>query len=134
MLNLRFSRWLLLPVLLLLMAFRQTPLHNPDPIAVPAKVTHEQEAKAIKAALLHHQWIITADNASEIDGTLTQNEYSVRISVSYDAQSIQIRYVDSTNLKYEKKKDGTELIHKNYPTWIQALVADIQSNLVLFGT
>ncbi len=125
---------LLLPAFLLLMAFRQVPLHNPDPIAVPANVTRAQEVKAIKAALLHRQWTVTADKPGEVDGTLQQNEYSVRIAVNYDPQTIQIRYVDSVNLKYEKKKDGVEYIHKNYPGWIQNLVTDIQSNLVLFGS
>ncbi|MDR3387110.1 MAG: hypothetical protein P4L92_08675 [Rudaea sp.] len=134
MLRSRLSLLLLLPVFLLLMAFRQVPLQNPDPIAVPAKVTNEQETKAIKAALLHRQWIIAAEKPGEVDGTLQQNEYTVRIAVSYDPQTIRIRYVDSVNLKYEKKKDGVEYIHKNYPGWIQDLARDIQSNLILFGS
>jgi hypothetical protein len=128
----RISVLLLPPLLLLLTAFRQVPLVNPDPIAVPANDTPEQVAKSIKAALLHRQWIVTADQPGEIDGTLQQNEYSVRVTANYDAQKVRIRYVDSTNLKYEKK-NGVEYIHKNYPEWIRDLVADIQSNLVLFG-
>jgi hypothetical protein len=125
---------LLLPIFLLLMAFRQAPLRNPEPIVVPAKVTSEQEVKAIKAALLHRQWVVTGEEPGKIGATLQHKEYSVRIFFRYDPRSIQIRYVDSVNLKYEKKKDGSEYIHKNYPLWIENLVTDIQSNLVLFGS
>lgn len=124
---------LLLPTTLLLMAFHQAPLVNPPSIAVPAKDTPEQVNKSIKAALLSGQWLVTADNPGEIDGTLARNDYSVNIAIAYDARKIQIRYVDSSNLKYEKK-NGVEYIHKNYLVWIRDLVAQIQSNLLLFGS
>lgn len=124
---------LLLPTTLLLMAFHQAPLVNPPSIAVPAKDTPEQVSKSIKAALLRGQWLVTADNPGEIDGALARDDYSVNIAVSYDTGKIQIRYVDSANLKYEKK-NGVEYIHKNYLVWIRDLVAQIQSNLLLFGS
>lgn len=130
---LRSRLLLLLPAVVLLMAFRQVPLHDPGAIAVPAKVTTEQQVKSIKAALLHRQWVVTGEQPGKIGGTLQQNEYMVRIAISYDPQTIQIRYVDSVNLKHEKK-NGVEYIHKNYPGWIQNLVTDIQSNLILFGS
>lgn len=130
--RLRFAL-MLLPFALLTMAFHQAPLVNPPSIAVPAKDTPEQVSKSIKAALLHGQWLVTADNPGEIDGTLTRNDYSVNIAVTYDAHKIQVRYVDSANLKYEKK-NGVEYIHRNYLVWIRDLVAQIQSNLLLFGS
>ncbi|MGH8041956.1 MAG: hypothetical protein ACREPN_07935 [Rudaea sp.] len=133
MLRSRIVLLVLLPALFLLMAFRQAPLVNPPSIAIPVKDTPEQASKSIKAALLHGQWLVTLDNPGEIDGTLARNEYSVSIAVSYDTSKIQIRYVDSSNLKYEKK-NGVEYIHKNYLIWIRDLVAQIESNLLLFGS
>lgn len=132
MLRSRFSL-LLLPVLLLLMAFRQSPLVDPAPIAVPARTTPEQVVKAIKAALLHREWTVTAENPGAIDATLRLRDHVARIAVAYDAGQIQIKYVDSSNLKYEMK-NGTRYIHTNYLGWIQNVVADLQSNLILFGS
>ncbi|HZW52154.1 MAG TPA: hypothetical protein VFF05_09840 [Rudaea sp.] len=130
--RLRFAL-LLLPVALLLMAFHQAPLVNPPSIAVPPKDTPDQVNKSIRAALLSGQWLVTANNPGEIDGTLARNDYSANIAVSYDDKKIQIRYVDSSNLKYEKK-NGVEYIHRNYLVWIRDLAAQIQSNLLLFGS
>jgi hypothetical protein len=36
-------------------------------------------------------------------------------------------------LKYEMKKDGEQLIHKNYIAWIQNLVTDISNYMTLAG-
>jgi hypothetical protein len=130
--RLRFAL-LLIPVTLLLMAFHQAPLVNPPSIAIPAKDTPEQVNKSIRAALLSGQWLVTADNPGEIDGTLARNDYSANIAVFYDDKKIQIRYVGSSNLKYEKK-NGVEYIHRNYLVWVRDLTAQIQSNLLLFGS
>jgi hypothetical protein len=97
------------------------------------KDTPEQVNKSIRAALLSGQWLVTADNPGEIDGTLARNDYSANIAVFYDDKKIQIRYVGSSNLKYEKK-NGVEYIHRNYLVWVRDLTAQIQSNLLLFGS
>lgn len=124
---------LLVPLLFLLMAFRQSPLVDPPPVPVPAKATADQVARAIKAALVHREWTITSERSGEIESTLHLREHVARIAVTYDTHEITIKYVDSANLKYEVKKDGTRLIHSNYLSWIQNVVADLKQNLLLFA-
>jgi len=121
---------LLLPATLLLMAFRQVPLVDPPPIAVPGKMTSAQVEKAVKQALIKREWMIASDAPGEITATLTHHDYSVSIGIAYDVREIRIRYLDSTDLKYEVK-NGQRLIHKNYPSWIQDLVTDISNDLAI---
>lgn len=124
---------LLLPMLLLTMAFRQAVLIDPAPISVPAGMTEMQVGKAIKAALVGRGWAISGEHAGAIDSTLTGNDYVANIRVAYDTHQVKITYVGSTNLKYEVKRDGTRLIHTNYMNWMKFLTGDIGRDLELLS-
>lgn len=130
MLRSRLVVLLLLPVLLMLMAARQAPLVDPDPIAIPAKITDAQVAKSIRGALINRKWTVTDEKPGEIKSTLMVRDHKVRIDITWDKRQIAIRYVDSENLKYEVE-NGKKLIHKNYLGWINNLVTDISANLNL---
>lgn len=130
--RLRFAL-LLLPFAVLTMAFRQAPLVNPPPIAITSRISADNVLKAIKMALVHRGWTITAVKTGEVDSTLHLRDHIARIVIEYDTAHVQIKYVDSTNLKYEVK-NGTPYIHKNYLGWIENLVNDIQGNLMLLGS
>ncbi|HVJ61667.1 MAG TPA: hypothetical protein VM555_03035 [Tahibacter sp.] len=130
MLRSRLAVLLLLPVLLMLMAARQAPLVDPDPIAIPAKITDAQVAKSIRGALINRKWTVTDEKPGEIKSTLMVRDHKVRIDITWDKRQIAIRYVDSENLKYEVE-NGKKLIHKNYLGWINNLVTDISANLNL---
>ena len=130
MLRSRLLVILLLPILLMLMAARQAPLVDPDPIAIPAKITDAQVAKSIRGALINRKWTVTDEKPGEIKSTLMLRDHKVRIDITWDKRQIQIRYVDSENLKYEVE-NGKRLIHKNYLGWINNLVTDISANLNL---
>ncbi|EIL98133.1 hypothetical protein RHOFW104T7_15970 [Rhodanobacter thiooxydans] len=124
---------LLLPMLLLTMAFRQTPLVDPPPIDVPAGLTAVQVSKAVKGALIGRTWVVTAEHADGIDAALNGNDYQAKIHVAFDTHQVKISYVDSTNLKYKVKKDGTRLIHTNYMNWMRYLSGDIGRDLQLIS-
>lgn len=128
----RHSRCLfvLLPLLVLLMAFRQSPLVDPPPIDVPSNITLQNVGKAIEISLIRRGWTASNKTADGMDGTLHLREHTANIHIAYDAKKVQISYVDSTNLKYEESK-GQRLIHTNYLSWIQNLVVDIKANIVL---
>lgn len=131
----RSRRWscvLLLPLLVLLMAARQVPLKDPDPIAVPAGLTAEQVAKAVKVSLVGRGWMLTQEEAGRIVSTLNLRAHMARIEVRYDQRAVNIRYLDSGELMYEEKK-GERLIHRNYLSWVQNVVQDITRNLLLVG-
>ena len=120
----------LLPLLLLLMAFRQAPLVDPAPIAVPANISQVNVGKAIEMALIHRGWTASNQATGAMDGTLHLREHVATIHITWDAHGVAIKYVSSSNLKYEEAK-GQRLIHKNYLSWIENLVIDIKSNMVL---
>ena len=124
---------LLLPLLLLTMAFRQVPLADPPPIDVPAGLTAVQVGKAVKGGLIGRGWTVTAEQADGIDSTLTGNDYTARIHVAFDTRQIKISYVGSTNLNYEVKKNGQRMIHTNYMGWMRYLSDDIGRNLQLIS-
>lgn len=125
------SWWLLLvPALVLLMGFRQVPLVDPPPIAVPAGVTVAKVEQVIGTALAARNWRIVKHMPGEIDAVYDPRSFSVTIAVHYDAQKIQINYVTSSDLKYEEK-NGVRYIHKNYASWIKNLVTDISNGLML---
>lgn len=133
MLRSRFLLVLLLPLLLLTMAFRQSPLVDPAPIHVPSGLTDVQVSKAVKAALLGRGWTVAGEQAGSVDASLSRDNWVAKIRVDYTTQQVQIRYVDSTHLKYEVKRDGTRLIHSNYMGWMQFLSGDIGRNLELIS-
>jgi hypothetical protein len=129
----RLLSLLLLPLLLLTMAFRQVPLADPPPIDVPAGLTAVQVSKAVKGALVGRGWAVTSERADGIDSTLTGNDYTANIHVAFDTRQIKITYVGSTNLKYEVKKNGQRMIHTNYMGWMRYLSGDIGRDLELIS-
>ncbi len=130
------SRWwsglLLLPVLALLMGARQVPLVDPEPFTVPAGLTDSQVAKAIKAALVGRTWVVTDEQPGKVVATLNLRTHMAKIEIPYDTSKVAIRYLDSSELMYGEKK-GVKIIHRNYLSWIQNLITDINRNLILAG-
>jgi hypothetical protein len=131
MLRSRLALLLVLPVALLLMAFHQLPLVNPAPIAVPARITQPQVYTVITKVLARFGWVVASDKPGAIEATYAPRDFTVRIGITYDKDQVQIRYIDSTNLKYEVKKDGITYIHKNYTSWIRNLVNGINGEFNL---
>lgn len=126
------SGWplLLAPMLLLLMAFRQVPLVDPPPIAVPANISTAKVEQIIGSALTARNWRIVKHVPGEIDAVYDPRDFSVTIAVHYGAKQIRINYVTSNNLRYEVKH-GVRYIHTNYASWIKNLVTDISNGLMM---
>lgn len=120
----------LLPLVLLLMTFRQAPLINPSAMAVTSNLSSAQVLKAIKMAFVQRGWTITSRKPGTVDSTVVGRDHDSRITIATSRASVPIKYVASTNLKDEMKK-STPHIHKNYLGWIQSLSRDIQGNLLL---
>lgn len=127
-----WSSLLLLPVLALLMAARQVPLVDPEPIAVPAGLAEAKVARSIKAALVGREWVISEEQPGKLIATLNLRTHMAKIDISFDTSKVAIRYLDSRELMYGQKK-GVTVIHRNYLSWIHNLVVDIQRNMILAG-
>jgi hypothetical protein len=117
-----------LPVALLLMA--ATPLVDPAPIAVPAGLDDKAVAKAIRLGGAQRGWLVTRQDPGAMELTLNIRTHMAKVGVKYDTRSIQLTYLDSTNLDYEEKK-GNRYIHRNYPKWVNNLSNDITVQLAL---
>ena len=125
-----WSGLLLVSAMVFLMGARQVPLADPEPVPVPAGLTGEQVAKAIKATLVGRTWAVTQEEPGHIVSTLNVREHMAKIDIVYDLQTIKIKYLESGELMYAEKK-GQRMIHRNYLNWILNLVNDMNRNLVL---
>ena len=125
------SRWkniALVPVLALLMAAAPL-LVDPAPISVPAGLTEQAVAKSITLGVAQRGWVISKQEPGLMEATLNIRTHMARVGIAYDTQSVQIRYLDSSNLDYEVKADGRH-IHRNYAKWINNIVHDISVQLL----
>jgi len=122
----------LLPFLLLLMAFRDAPLVNPDPIAIPAGVDDKAILQAVRQALNTRGWVVTDEAAGDVKSTLHVREHTARIDITWADRKLHLTYVGSENLKYHVE-DGKPYIHKNYLGWIENLTHDISGALNLLA-
>ncbi len=119
----------LLPLVLLLAGWRTAPLYNPEPIQVPEGLTMKEVGKAVKLAMVKRGWSAASVKPGKILAVLHIRKHTAKVLITYDDKQVTIRYVGSENLKYKKEDDGTEIIHKNYNSWIRNLAGDIETKL-----
>ena len=126
------KRWLilLLPFLLLLMAARQLPLIDPEPIPVPAGMSAEDTAREIKRSFIGRGWEISDEKPGSLNATRHLRSHVATVGVRYDDSAVHIAYRASENLKYQMKRSGPS-IHKNYLSWVDNVVTDMKRNLQL---
>jgi hypothetical protein len=120
---------LLAPLFVLLMAAGPL-LVNPEPIRVPAGLSEKAVTQAVRVGVAKRGWIVTRQDPGYLEATLHLRTHMAKIGISYDTESVRIKYLESTNLDYEVKKDGPH-IHGNYLKWIDNVVRDIAVQLNL---
>ena len=76
-------------------------------------------------ALVGRGWSITKDEPGELRANLMVRSHMANILIKYDAETVQISYLDSSNLRYWKSPVDDEYIHRNYNKWIEILRRDI---------
>lgn len=111
----------------ILAACKTTPVYNIEQSHVPANITAKQVEKNIIKALIQKGWQVKANANGTILAEIMVRTHTARIEISFDASQYSINYVDSTNLKYNAKKNT---IHKNYNNWIIYIDRLIQTGLV----
>lgn len=52
---------------------------------------------------------------------LVRNKHTVIVNIPYSPDHYAIQYVDSSNMEYKVKSDGTKIIHPNYNNWVNNL-------------
>ena len=122
-----FGRILLLPVAALLMA--ATPLVDPGPIATPAALSAKDVRNSLRRTLAARHWIINKDEPGELVATLHVRSHALTVRFADGNGRITMSYVDSVNLDYSVRRDGTRMIHRKYPGWMANLSNAIQLEL-----
>ncbi|MBB3194250.1 hypothetical protein [Roseateles terrae] len=106
------------------------PLVEPERVVVAATadaLTAEQVKQAIVRGGAKHEWTVVREEAGKVQlKYIKQNKHEVVVDVSYDTTGFQIRYVGSTNMKYEQA-NGTAMIHPFYNTWVSNLSRSIST-------
>ena len=103
-------------------------LVDPQPISVPSGLSDKAVAKSIRLGVAQRGWVVSRQDSGYMEATLNIRSHVAKVGITYDTKSIQIRYLDSTNLDYEVKK-GVRRIHGNYLKWINNIVRDISVQL-----
>lgn len=60
---------------------------------------------------------------------VVRNKHTVKVDVTYDAQSIRFKYLGSANMNYELEDDVAES-HPNYMKWMDNVRRDIEMSLL----
>jgi hypothetical protein len=86
--------------------------------------TDAQVRQAILSAGLNRSWMLNPTSDGVIDGKILLRGHSANIRITYNANSYQIKYLDSSNMDAKEGK-----IHPNYNRWVANLDKDIQIEL-----
>ncbi|WP_022661122.1 hypothetical protein [Paucidesulfovibrio longus] len=118
---------LCLAVLMLAGCKRQV-VHNVMDAYVPKSSTHQLSMEQIEHAIIEagagRGWVMSTQEPGLIIGTLNIRAHQAVVKITYDQNSYNITYLNSTNLKYDGEK-----IHRNYNNWINYLERDINVRL-----
>lgn len=115
--------------LIALAGCRTAPIHNVRnaPITPPGdEITMEQVKDAIIRAGSGLGWRMRPVDPGHIVGTLHLRSHMAKVDITYDTDSYDITYKDSSNLDKKGNK-----IHSNYNGWIQNLDNAIQNNIAM---
>ena len=63
---------------------------------------------------------------------VVRGKHTVIVSITYTTEQFNLYYIDSDNMLYKEKEDGTKVIHKNYNRWVEQLVSAIRNRLITF--
>lgn len=75
-------------------------------------------------------WSITEEKEGHLVGKLdVRGKHAAVVDILYSATRFNIRYRDSSNLDFEKDKDGPGVIHRNYNRWVNDLLRAIMTEI-----
>jgi len=119
---------------LLCLAFLPLLAHATDPIynvsnqqvarADGKPLTEDDVRRALVASGAARGWVITPQGPGVLMARLNVRKHMAEARISYTSSSFSITYVTSSNLDYDKDRNGQEVIHRNYNRWINNLRND----------
>ena len=95
------------------------------------KVSKQKIQQAIAIGALAKDWKVLKELSGRTELTTTVNgKHVAHVMVVYDDTGFEIQYLDSTNLLYTEKQEGSRMvrgINKNYNVWIRELATAISN-------
>jgi hypothetical protein len=107
---------------------RQDPLFNPPAVTYPDMTMDDMET-AIFEGCAKRGWSPVKVQEGVVDATLHLREHVAVVRITFVPGRFTIKYVSSEKLNYGKDKNGVEVIHPNYNSWVQNLKNDITVEL-----
>lgn len=133
---LRMVRTIFLSGVVLLLATgcaNQAPLVSPAQAMTVGQTTIEQRQLAIERAFVTPRsgrtWSVNQRGEGFFVATIQVREHSAQVIVEYSTPMITVTYLSSVNLAYQQKSNGTQLIHRNFNTWMQNFLKDANHEL-----
>lgn len=98
----------------------------PQVYSVPQHTVALAEGKTMREAILQggegRRWVMSETAPDVITGRLTLRGHTVEVRIPYTENSYAIEYADSSNMKYNAKKNR---IHRKYNQWVRNLDLNI---------
>jgi hypothetical protein len=113
--------------------YRTAALQRDLPFALPRPVDVRAMESAIETSLAKRHWDLVEHRPWHYVARLSERVHVVTIAIDYDTRGFAIRYLDSSNLRYERYANGSETIHRKYLTWVKNLGDDIRALLAWSG-
>lgn len=107
------------------------PVQSPTSLAAGHSV--EQTEQAVLDALPKRGWTAESVQPGRILAFLSVRKHLLRCEIRYDAQAVNIFYVDSDNLAAHVEKNGVVYAHPKVNSWIRNLATDISASLAVVG-
>lgn len=126
------SRWLLLPLLALLMAAQSSvPLELPGAIHLPETTDTNKISKGLLTALANKKWLVEADTGESITARLNLRSHVLRMRLDYTPREITYHYVDSQELGYLLDQ-GEIYLHPHVNKWLRQLDDEVRIQVQRF--
>lgn len=93
--------------------------------------TTDQLKQAFIAAGNARRWTFSDQGTNQLIGSLSWENHSLMVTISYTPQKYSVTYRDSINLKYGVD-NGTPVIHPRYNTFVQELMTRVRMELSRF--
>lgn len=88
----------------------------------------DQIRRAFMAGGARRNWTFTEEGPSKLVGRLNVRTHQISVDIPISDGKFSILYKDSVNMKFGTE-DGKKVIHPQYNTWVNNLLADVRTEL-----
>ncbi len=108
------------------LAGRQVALENPtytlkQPSDKEKPLDQDQVSRALGFALANPSWRLTKKEGNILYATYARGDHVISVRIVTAENTYQVFLENSYRMKYKKKQNGKEFIHRGYYTWLERL-------------